>query len=495
MRKTSQGLTAAAIVTAVGILAPASVAHATGGTPAPSPLPLPPLFTSFRAGALHGSDPYFRDFGNGGYRVGHYDLRLKYDPIGKLLDGTAVLTARATQNLSSFGLDLAGTLVVSSVKIDGKPVKSFAQSGSHKLVITPAEGLRSGAPFTVTVVYSGVPTPIQEPKGGLGTYGWVTTGDGAVAVNQPVGADTWFPVNEANTDKATYSYHVTVPKDLTVLANGEPTGTVAKGTTQKTYAWEMRRPMAAELAMVAIGKFDVTRTTANGLPDITAIQTSIKATAAQQRKFNKTTADLLTWETGLYGRYPFGSTGGILDTSNVGYSLETQSRPIYDTDTPVLDAFAVTLIAHEQAHQWFGDSLTPARWSDIWLNEGFATYTEWMYTQKIGGISAQQQFDKVYAMAATDPRWQVVTAAPGRNHIFDWTVYDRGAMTLHLLRKQIGDKAFFALVKEWASAHQDGNVTTAQFIAAAQKASPKKNLRTFFKAWLYTPGKPALTLP
>lgn len=508
MRKTTQGMTAATIMTAVGLLAPASVAYAAAGSPIPSPAPGAPLLPIastpaldpfligkvFRPGALHGNDPYFPDFGNGGYRVAHYDLRLKYDPIGRVLDGTAVLTAKATQNLASFGLDLQSTLSVTAVRIDGKPAKKFAQSGAHKLVITPPDNLHTGTPFTITVVYSGVPAPVQEPKGGLGTYGWVTTGDGAVAVNQPVGADTWFPVNESNTDKATYSYHVTVPKGLTALANGEPTGAMPKGRTQMTYGWEMRQPMAPELAMVAIGKFAVTRSIAlGGIPDITAIQSTLQTRSSQGTAFNKTTGDLLKWESGIFGRFPFGSTGGILDTSNVGYSIETQGRPVYDTDTANLNAAAIATIAHEQAHQWFGDSLTPARWSDTWLNEAFATYTEWMYAEKTGGLPVQKWFDQAYAPAATDGRWKVGTAAPGRNHIFDWAVYDRGAMTLHMLRKQLGDKAFFGLVKRWAAEHRGGNVSTAQFIALAEQVA-HKDLRKFFTQWLYAPVKPPITL-
>jgi aminopeptidase N len=515
MRKTTQGLSAAAAVTAVALLAPASVAYATGSTgggitPAPVPAPgsiVPPFLShgpgpvvnpllsgaAFKPGALRGGDPYFPDYGNGGYRVAHYDLRLKYDPVGKMLDGTATLTARATQNLSSFGLDLKSTLNVSSVKVNGTAAKNFVQSGDHKLVITPAQGLQADSPFTVTVAYSGMPTPVQEPKGGLGVYGWVTTGDGAVALDQPVGASTWFPVNESNANKATYSYQVTVPKDLTVLANGEPTGAVPKGKTLKTYGWEMRRPMAPELASVAIGKFDVTASvTAGKMQDITAIEASLKASTNQRQKFNTTTADMLKWESGMFGRYPFDSTGGVLDTSNVGYSMESQGRPVYDTDTANLTPDAIITIAHEQAHQWFGDSLTPARWSDIWLNEGLATYTEWLYAEQHGGLTAQKMFDTTYALAAQDPHWRVATAAPGRNHIFDWAVYYRGAMTLHLLRTQLGDKAFFGLLRRWADGHRYGNVTTAQFIQLAEQVSHKSNLNKLLMTWLYSTGKPAI---
>jgi aminopeptidase N len=273
-----------------------------------------------------------------------------------------------------------------------------------------------------------------------------------------------------------------------VLANGEPTGTSSKGGTT-TSGWAMRKPMASELSMVAIGKFNLTKgKTRAGIPNITAIQTALDTRPGQGKAFNTLTGDLVTWESGIYGRYPFDSTGGIIVNAGVGYALETQSRPVYDQESSELDE---STIAHELGHQWFGDSLTPARWADIWLNEGFATYTEWLYTEKTTGVSVQKTFDQVYARPATDARWQLKTADPGRDHIFDWTVYNRGAMTLQALRKKIGDKAFFALIRRWADQNRYGNVTTAAFIKTAEQVS-HQNLKALFTAWLYTAGKPSL---
>jgi aminopeptidase N len=462
--------TAAVITVTAGLLAPAAAANATG---------------PFTPGAPGAGDPYFPDMGNGGYDVGHYDLGLAYDPATKVLNGKVVISARATQNLSRFDLDFLGPLTISKLAVDGKKA-GFTRTGAQELVITPKRGLRRGARFTVSVTYSGIPQQVDDPA--LGASGWVATDDGAVGLNQPFGAATYYPVNDSPRDKATYSYRITVPKGLTALANGEPTGTWSKGG-KTTFGWQIRRQTSSELSMVAIGKFDVTKSKAiGGIPNITAIQTTLATKPGQGTAFNTLTGDLVKWESGIYGRYPFDSTGGIIVKANVGYALETQSRPVYDQDSSDLDE---STIAHELGHQWFGDSLTPVKWADIWLNEGFATYTEWLYAEKTSGVSVQKRFDQVYARPATDGRWALKTADPGRDHIFDWTVYDRGAMTLQVLRNKIGDKAFFALIRRWADQNRYGNVSTAAFIKTAEQVS-HQNLGELFKAWLYTSGKPAL---
>jgi aminopeptidase N len=441
----------------------------------------------FTPGSPGAGDPYFPVMGNGGYDVGHYDLDLAYEPTSKTLTGTARISARATQNLSRFDLDFQGPLTISSLTVDGRPA-SFTRSGAQELVITPARGLRKGSRFTTAVSYRGVPQRIDDPA--LGISGWVATDDGAVGLNQPIGAATWYPVNDTPRDKATYSYAITVPNNVTALANGEPQGRRTHGDTT-TYRWAMRQPMASELAMVAIGRYTVTQgRTPGGLPSVTAIDPQLVTAPSQPADFHKLTGDVVDWERTVFGRYPFSSTGGIADAAKVGYSLETQGRPVYDRRTPGVNPSG-GLIAHELAHQWYGDSVTPVFWKDIWLNEGFATYAEWLYSENSGGKTAQQLFDETYAQSPAAEVWQPIMADPGRDNIFHETVYDRGAMTLHMVRKAIGDKDFFDLVRRWPAAHRYGNVTTADFVAFAQRLSGK-DLGPLFTAWAFTAGKPAL---
>ncbi|MGW4487475.1 M1 family metallopeptidase [Amycolatopsis sp. NPDC004368] len=457
---------------AAGLLAATS--PAADAAPAREPL--------YSPGAQGAGDPYFPDMGNGGYDVSHYDIRLAFDPATKAIDATTTILAKATQNLSRFDLDFQGPLKISALSVNGRTA-TYSRSGAQELVITPPHGLRKGSSFVVSVSYAGVPQKIDDPA--LGVSGWVATKDGAVALNQPIGAATYYPVNDTTDDKATYSQTVTVPTGLTVLANGEP-GPTTTHDHQTTFRWTMNRPMASELSMLAIGDYNVTRgVAAGGLPNITAIGKSIDTKPGQGKVFNQTTAQVVQWESSMYGRYPFDSTGGILADVGVDYALETQSRPVYDQSTSNVDG---DLLAHELGHQWFGDSLTPVHWSDIWLNEGFATYSEWLYQEKFNNVPVQQTFAKAYA---DEKDWSGEVADPGRDHIFDDLVYNRGAMALQALRLKIGDRAFFEVLAQWPTAHRYGNVSTRQFIQFVERLT-HRNLDSFFHSWLYQAGKPAL---
>ena len=201
--------------------------------------------------------------------------------------------------------------------------------------------------------------------------------------------------------------------------------------------------------------------------------------------------EIIAFEEGLYGRYPFSAAGGIVDDEGLDFALETQTRPIYAPKFfgDQLDADAV--VVHELAHQWVGDHVALAAWQHIWLNEGFATYTEWLWSEHKGGATAQETFDDLAAgIPADDPRWQVVIGDPGPERVLDPAVYFRGAMTLHALRNRIGDDDFFRVLRRWVRRNAGGNATIPEFIALAERISGQ-DLGGFFETWLFTPGKPA----
>ncbi|MFC4333286.1 M1 family metallopeptidase [Streptomyces andamanensis] len=430
------------------------------------------------AGAPGAGDPYFPLAGNGGYDVSHYDLTLRYDPAARHLDATAVLTARATARLTRFDLDLKG-LKVTGVSVDH--VKASYRRDGQELVVTPRTALRPGHRFQVAVTYSGTPGPVTDPDGS--PDGWIPTDDGAFVAGEPQGAMTWFPANNHPLDKASYDFTLTVPQGHTAVANGVLLGSrTAHGRT--TYRWRQSEPMAAYLATATIGKFRVEQfTTRGGIRVYNAVDPrEAKAAAPVVRQLPA----VLDWESGLFGPYPFRAAGAIVDHApDVGYALETQTRPLYDA------APDLSTLVHESAHQWFGDSVSLTRWQDIWLNEGFATYAEWLYTEQHGGDSAQQEFDALYARPATDRLWAFPPGDPGSGeNIFDTPVYARGAMTLHELRRAVGDRAFFRILRAWATDHRGGHGTTAQFTALAERISGK-DLGTLMRTWLETAGKPA----
>ncbi|MGI5167319.1 M1 family metallopeptidase [Spirillospora sp. CA-253888] len=427
-----------------------------------------------KPGAPGLGDPYFKAAGNGGYDVRHYDVDLAYGGKGEVT-ATVRITARATQDLSRFNLDFRGPRII-DVTVDGTPAKHARQG--QELTVTPAAAPASGASFTTVVRYAGRPGPVRS--GALGTYGWVPSKDGAIVLAEPDGAPTWLPVNDHPSDKATYSFRVTVPKHLQVLANGTPGRTVAKGGTT-TYHWDEKSPMASYLAMVAIGKFQTMRGKAGSIPVITAVDPRFRSAA---KRLHSTTVAALKWEAKTFGKYPFATAGGIVDDPRLDYALETQERPVYAGFAPDED-----FVVHELAHQWFGNSVTVRSWADIWLNEGFATYAEWLWAERGGKDSAKKIFKRYYRQPADSPIFSPPPGRPGAREMFGFSVYIRGAMTLQALRQRVGDKKFFTLLKTWASGRPGRNATTADFVAHAEKTSGKQ-LDRLFDAWLHKKGKP-----
>ncbi|WNM32322.1 M1 family metallopeptidase [Streptomyces sp. Li-HN-5-11] len=428
-------------------------------------------------GSAGAGDPYFPLAGNGGYHVVHYDLKLHYDPETEHLDGTAVLTARATQRLTRFDLDLDG-LKVTGLTVDH--VKAGYRRDGQELVVTPRTALPGGREFRVTVTYSGRPGPVTDPDGSLD--GWIPTSDGAFVAGEPQGAMTWFPANGHPEDKSSYDFAITVPEGTTAVANGVYLGSRTAGG-RTTFRWSQPEPMAAYLATATVGKFQVQQyTTRDGLKVFNAVDPREASAAA---RVLKKLPSVLEWESKLFGPYPFRAAGAIVDHApKVGYALETQGRPLYDS------APSVSTLVHESAHQWFGDSVSLTRWKDIWLNEGFATYAEWLYAEQHGGPSAQKTFDDLYARRAGDSLWAFPPGDPGSGeNIFAAPVYNRGAMTLHELRRAVGDPVFFRILRAWAACHRHGHGTTGQFTALAKRISGR-NLDGLFHTWLYGRGKP-----
>jgi aminopeptidase N len=428
------------------------------------------------AGAPGAGDPYFPLAGNGGYDAKHYSLDIRYTPATKAFAGVTEIKARALTSLSSFNLDLRG-FTVRSVSVDGKAA-AFSRDG-QELTVTPRRRLDRGDRFTVTVRYDGTTGQPEDNTGAL--YGWVSFDDGAFVANEPEGASTWYPVNDTPNDKATYDFRITVPEGKTAVANGE----LVSRRTQKgwtTFVWKATDPMASYLSTASIGDYDLRFSRGpNGLPIIDAIDRDLppEATDGLAR-----TSEIIDYFNGVFGRYPFTSAGAIIDDDeDAGYALETQTRPIYSGAPDELT------VAHELAHQWYGNSVSPELWKDIWLNEGFATYAEWLWEEHTGGTTAAAQFDTLYARPATNPLWAFKVADPGAENLFVGAVYNRGAMTLQALREKIGDPAFFGTLKAWYLLHRNATAGTEDFIRLAELASHQE-LSPFFETWVYTTGKP-----
>ena len=447
----------------------------------------PAFADRYGPGSTSGGDPYFPAAGNGGYDVRHYDLTLAYDPASGRLDGRAVVRLTATADLDSFSLDLRG-LTVSSVLVDGRrarftqlPVDGQGRGG--ELVVRARPKLKAGTTHDVTVVYGGVPGQPTDIEGV--PYGFVSFPDGALVANEPEGAATWYPVNDVPTDKATYDFRITVPAGLTAVANGEPVGAPVTTGGRTTFRWRATDPMASYLSTASIGEYELTRSTGpRGLPILDFVDEDVEGDdLTTTRAALALQPEMIAFFERVYGPYPFTSFGSIVDDDSVGYALETQTRPVYS------GAADEGTVAHELAHQWIGNSVTPETWRDIWLNEGFATFSEWLWTASRGGPTLEQRFDDVYGIPADDEFWATAPGDPGAQTLFAAAVYDRGAAALQALREEIGEAAFATLLRRWATDNADGNVSTADLVALAEQVSGQQ-LDEFFRVWIDTPRKP-----
>jgi aminopeptidase N len=422
------------------------------------------------------TEPFFPRSGNRGYDVKHYDVSLGYQPRSGQLTARDVIEATATSGLSKFSLDLDG-LKVTSVGVDGEPARY--SRGRGKVKIVPATPIAKGEAFTVDLRYQGLPRKVTDPDGS--TEGWYRTSDGAVAVGEPVGTAAWLASDNAPRDKASFDIQITVPAGVKAVSNGRLISR-QKVDRRVRWSWSEPAPMATYLALVDIGDGKLVQGHIGKLPTWTLIDPRL---VKRSRAAIDSLPEIIRWESHLFGPYPFAAAGSVVDLADLEYALETQTRPIY--------AFAPnrTTVVHETAHQWFGDSVSLERWPNIWLNEGFATWTEWYFTEQHGGPSVQEVFAKLYRRPASQTKfWNPPSGHPGQaKNLFVVSTYVRGAMTLQALRDKIGTRGLLRILRAWAAEHHHGNGDIEEFIALADQISGE-HLSGFFHRWLFERGKP-----
>ena len=421
-------------------------------------------------------DALFPDLGNPGIDVQHYDLRLQYDPLAERVTGNVRVQLLLSEPRDRITLDAVG-LAVSAVQVDGEEVTFEADDPELRIDLPGPTG--AGDEILVDVAYS-------AGTGGTGSevgldVGWFETVEGAYVLNEPDGARYWMPCNDHPSDKATWSFDIGVPDGLTVVANG-----ALVSDDGGRWVWQEAEPMATYLVQVLVGRYELLEgATPQGLPLLHAV---VRDGVGDVQPYLDVTVQQIEFFEQWFGPYPLDRYGLAITDSESGLAMETQGRSLFSREDlpggpPMY--FQHLLLAHELAHQWFGNAVTPAVWQDIWLNESFATYAEWMWLEHAGFVSVD---DSAAQALASRPLGS--PASPTADSLFGTNSYQGGAVALHALRRTIGDDAFFALLRQWVTTNLGGTGTTKEFIGLAEQVSAR-SLTTFFADWLFADRPPA----
>ena len=431
-------------------------------------------------------DPYLPTAGNFGYRVSRYELELEYKVAINRLAGTATVTTVTLAELQTFSLDLSSALSVAKVTVNGKRPKHF-RTDREKLHITLAERLPAGAAMTVAVRYSGTPRPKRTP---WGEVGFEELTEGALVAGQPNGASSWFPCDDHPSAKASFRVQIATESAYLTLANGKLLSRRARaGMT--TWTYEQSEPTSTYLITLQVGPYTRRRMAKNGVEIFSVLPDRLR------REFDHDFGrqpQMMKLFVKLFGPYPLADGYTVVVTDDdLEIPLEAQGISIFGANHCDGRRGSERLVAHELAHQWFGNSVTAQRWRHIWLHEGFACYAEWLWSDHCGERSADD-WARHYHRRLVDSPQDLVLADPGPQDMFDDRVYKRGALALHTLRRRIGDDSFFALLREWTSRYRHASVVTDDFIALAAQYT-EDSLRPLWAAWLYSAEVPPLDLP
>ncbi|MFJ8587952.1 M1 family metallopeptidase [Streptomyces sp. NPDC093595] len=458
------------------LLIAASAGLIAAGVPQPQPLGI--------------GDPLFPHLGNPGYDVLTYDIAFTYRGDNtQPLDAFTRIDARATERLDRINLDFThGT--VRSVHVNGLRAE-FASSGED-LVVLPVQPVAQGTPLSIAVSHT------SDPSGPRDAGGWVRTSDGLAMANQADAAHRVFPGNDHPADKAYFTFRITAPKELTAVANGRRIARAVVGDRQ-TWLYRTAHPMATELAQVTIGRSAVVeRAGTHGLPvrDVVPV-----ADAERLEPWLAKTPGHLEWMERLVGRYPFETYGVLVADADTGFQLETQTLSLFErslfADGDYPKWFVDSVMVHELAHQWFGNSVSPRTWSDLWLNEGHATWYEALYAEETAQLSLEQRMRNAYLAsdgwrAAGGPPAAPKPPAPGaKTSLFRPVVYDGSALVLYALRQEIGKEAFERLERRWVTQYAHSTASTADFVRLASEVAGR-DLTAFLRSWLYDAKTPRM---
>jgi aminopeptidase N len=439
--------------------------------------------SSIAAGPALAIDPFFPEFGNDGIDVSHYTLELKVNPYNNHLEAWAALDMLAERPLTEFTLDLRA-LDVSAVTVNG--YKAAFSQADGKLTVTPPRRIEAHARVRVYVAYEGYPEPLRNPTAPDDptlSLGWIAYREAIYAMSEPVGAASFFPVNEEPDDKASFTIAVTVPAPYAGIANGMLTSAHDVGK-ERRFVWDMRQPMAPSRATVHINRFGAKfARTPSGKP------VGVFSTPATPRKDVESyllATKMIPYFESLVGPYPFEAYGSVVvDDPFLSYALPTQAMTTFP-----LGAADEALVAHELAHQWFGDSVSIASWTDQWLSEGLATYMEVVWRHRDDPLGFDAAMREIYRYVAAQRLGPAVIDSP--RDLYSQRVSLRGAAALYALRLKVGDPTFMMILHRFAFEFAGRSATSADFIKTAVSVSDNLYVAELLHAWLYEKPVPSI---
>ncbi|MEM8620623.1 MAG: M1 family metallopeptidase [Actinomycetota bacterium] len=457
-----------------------------------------------RAAATGLGDPLFPALGSPDVDVSSYDVVLDAtDALGSgQLVAAVTVDAEVPGGVAQLALDALDLEIDSVTDVTTNAELDFTHDGTELLVDLPAE---RGSAVSVTIAYTVTPDATTRSAASLPS-GWFRKADSTFVLNEPDGARSWMPANDHPSDKATWSFTVTAPPDTVVAANGE---LQAVDDAANTWSWVLDEPMATYLVQLIIGDYEIvdggTLTSVDGRDVPLTHVVPAGGTDRFDAEFAHLPGQFRQFEE-WFGPYPLRAYGLAIVDMIPNVAMETQGRSMFDIgnfEAPGLGRLEELLTAHELAHQWFGNAVGPATWDEIWLNEGFATYAQWLWLDHIGEIDLQQTAENALAQRQDDA---VATGTPGTAGLFGFEVYDGGGVVVHALRGFLGDEAFFELLQRWVVEYngtaQDTDALIDLTIAIGQEfgtaqagsdpATVEEDVRALFDSWLHTAPPPAV---
>lgn len=428
------------------------------------------------------NDPYFPALGNGGYDALHYSLDLDVDMDNRQLEAIVTIRAIATESLVRFNLDFLG-FNINRVAVND--IEASFERDLRELMISPAEQLNQGDEFTVTINYTGSPGANLDPDANAFSQGWVWIDTGSFVASEPDGASLWYPVNDHPSDKASYTIEVTVAQPYSVAANGVLQDIIIEADGSRTFIWQSNDQMASYLVTVNIGEF--VRDDAGDVNGIRMRNYYPARLVAEGLQTFSIQEDMLMLFNDNFGKYPFEAYGAVVIDTPLPFALETQTMSLFGNNILQNNNINAVTVAHELAHSWFGNHVSPRTWRDIWLNESFATYASMLWLEDATGSGVVNNVMNQQYQSFADSG--VIISDPGASNLFSPAVYWGGAWMLQSLHERLGDETFFEILQTYQNRFANRTASTEDFIAIAAEISGE-DLSEFFDSWLYQSTRP-----